>query len=78
MSLSIIRLCEFAAAADNMFHGLSMLLAQSASKSLQTVLNLVHLCSGVGGLLLSCHDQSINVRSDVAVINLSFICVCSF
>ena len=74
MSLSIIRLCEFAAAADNMFHGLSMLLAQSASKSLQSVVILLHHCSSVAGLLLICHDQSLNVCSDVAVIK-PFICV---
>ena len=44
------------------------LLAQPASGILHSVVNIVCHCPGVKGLLLSCLDQGLGVRSDVAFI----------
>ena len=63
-----------------MSHGVCMLLAQPASGILHSVVDLVCHCSGVEGLLLRGHDQSLGVCSDVAFIK-SLICVgnvCNF
>ena len=59
---------ELAAAAGDMSHGLCVLLAQPASGILHSVVDLVCHCSGVEGLLLRGHDQSLGVCSDVAFI----------
>ena len=68
MSLHVLDLCELAAAAGDMSHGLCMMLAQLASGILHSVVDLVCHCPGVEGLLLSRHDQSFGVCSDVAFI----------
>ena len=68
MSLSLINPSELAAAADDMCHGLCMLLAKPVSGILHSVIDLVCHCPGVEGQLLSCHDQSLGVCSDVAFI----------
>ena len=68
LSLSVVGPCELSAAADDMRHGLCMLVAQRASGVLHSVVDLVCHCPGVEGLLLSCHDQSLDVHSDVAFI----------
>ena len=66
MSLSMLGPGELAATADNMGHSLCMWLAQPASGILHSVVNIVCNCPGVKSLLLSCHDQSLEVRLDVA------------
>ena len=68
LSFSVIGPCELAAAADDMRHGLCMLLAQPTFGMLHSVVDLVCHWPGVEGLLLSSHDQSLDVRSDVAFI----------
>ena len=68
MSLSALGPCELAATAGDMCHGFCMLLAQPASWILHSVVDLVCHCPGVEGLLLSRHDQSFGVCSDVAFI----------
>ena len=70
MSLSILGPCKLTAAADDMHHGLCMLLAQPASWILLSVVDLVRLCLSVEGLLLTCHYQSLGIRSDVVFIDL--------
>ena len=64
MSLSLLGLCELAAATGDLCHGFCMLFAQPASWILDNVVDLVCHCPGVEGLLLSCHDQSLSVCSD--------------
>ena len=80
MSFRVLDPCDLAAAAGDMSHGLCMLLAQLASGILHSVVDLVCHCPGVEGLLLSCHDQSLGVCSEVVVIE-PLICaghVCNF
>ena len=80
MSLGVLGPCELAADADDMCHGLCMLLVQTASGRLQSVVHLVRHCPGVESLLLSCLDKSLGVHSDVAFIE-PLICaghVCNF
>ena len=68
MSLSAIISCKLAAAVGDMFPGLCMLLAQPTYRILHSVVDSVCHCTGVESLLLSCHDQNLSVRSDVAFI----------
>ena len=68
MSFSVFGPCELAAATDDMCHRFCMLLAQPASGILHNLVDLVCHCTGVEGLLLSCHDQSLGVCVDVAFI----------
>ena len=70
LSLSEPGPCELAAAADDMCHGLCMLLTQPAFGVLHSVVDLVCYCPGVEGLLLSSHDRNLGVRSDVAFIDI--------
>ena len=80
MSLNVLGPCELAAAADEIGHGFCVFFAQPASEILNTLVDLVCHCPGVEGLLLSCHDQSLGVHSDVAFIE-KLICVgyvCNF
>ena len=80
VSLSVLGPCELAAATDDMCHRFCMLLAQPASGILHNLVDLVCHCTGVEGLLLSCHDQSLGVRSGVAFVK-PLICagnVCNF
>ena len=65
-SFSVLGSCKLDAAADDMCYGLCMLLAQPASGILHSVVDFVCHCPGVEGLFLSCHDQSLGFRSDVA------------
>ena len=74
MSLSVIGPCKFAADADDMLHGFCMFFAQPASAILCSMVDLACHCPGVESLLLTCHDQSLGIRSDVAVIE-PLICV---
>ena len=55
-------------------------LVQPAFWILHSVVDLVCHCDGVEGLLLSCHDQSLGVRSDIASIEPSMCAgyVCNF
>ena len=68
MSIIVLSPCELAAAADVMCHGLYVVLAQPASRILHSVIDLVCHCSSAEGLLMSSHDQSLGVRSNVAFI----------
>ena len=64
----------------DMCHGFCMLLAQPASGILHSAVDLVCHCLGVESLLLSCHEQSFGVCSDVVFIE-PLICaghVCNF
>ena len=77
---SVIGPCELAAAADDMRHGLCMSFAQPTFGIMHSVVDHVCHCPGVEGQLLSSHDQSIDVRFDVAFIE-PLICaghVCNF
>ena len=52
--------------AGDVCQGFCLLFAQPASWVLHSVVDIVLHCPGVHGLLLSCHDQSLCVCSDVA------------
>ena len=80
MSLCVLGPCELVAAADDMCHGFSMLLAQSASEILHSMVDLVCHCPDVEDFLLRCHKQSLSVHSDAAFIE-PLVCeshVCNF
>ena len=68
MSRSVPGLRKLAAAADDIFRCLCMLLAQQASGVYHSVVGLICHCHGVDGLFLSCYDKSLGVCSDVAFI----------
>ena len=69
-SLSVLGPGELAATTGDMCHNFCMLLAQPASWILLSVVDLVRLCLSVEGLLLTCHYQSLGIRSDVVFIDL--------